>query len=541
MTVRRPSLSQGNAISVDRSERAIKLRYIFLPLLALAGATVGSYSILNWLLVARNDLLPLDEDVVAYWLPLAVSWILVIVLIQPRLSVLKPDKKGNLSVFYHFAAVAMVAVPTMVAQGYVRTATGDITHSKLASDISSGPDTKYYSIDQICIASGKALIDPVVRTSSKRNETLDFDEYVVVPICAQGATEPGLRSVWIGLKFHKSLSNSLGQTEKKAEYATFLRRSESALREENPKSFLYLERLGRNSDRKGFAAALRRAGVDVQSPSSIVLIPHTEPFEERTGDRLGWTFGSFAIGTIGWLALVLLRPLDHAKLQHRFGTSPAAARANAQGALSFLVPRRRTYGLPILIDANIVVFVAMVLAGLGFASFDTEDLLRWGANYRPALHGLGVFRLITSEFVHAGLMHLLNNMYGLLFAGIFLLPVTGNAGLILCYLLAGLGGSIASAAVHPAIVSVGASGAIFGLFGTLLILVLLRDGRVAQVRQFVLTNAAVFVGINLFIGAVSHGIDNAAHVGGLATGIVLGLAIVFTKPAEAAAKSRAAE
>lgn len=79
--------------------------------------------------------------------------------------------------------------------------------------------------------------------------------------------------------------------------------------------------------------------------------------------------------------------------------------------------------------------------------------------------------------------------------------------------------------LNPATISVGASGAIFGLFGMLLVLVLLRDSRLAEVRSMVLVNAGSFVGLNLVIGAASASIDNAAHVGGLATGAVLGLGV----------------
>ena len=101
----------------------------------------------------------------------------------------------------------------------------------------------------------------------------------------------------------------------------------------------------------------------------------------------------------------------------------------------------------------------------------------------------------------------------------------GSAGLIACYLLAGLGGSVASAMVHPTTVSVGASGSIFGLFGILLTLVVLRDKRVEAIRKIVLVNVSIFVALNLFLGSISPGIDNAAHLGGLATGVVLGLEI----------------
>jgi len=189
-----------------------------------------------------------------------------------------------------------------------------------------------------------------------------------------------------------------------------------------------------------------------------------------------------------------------------------------------LIPHRKNYGFPILLDLNLAVFIAMGLSGAEGLQIKPQDLLAWGANYGPYIHGLGIFRLISSQFVHAGIMHLANNMYGLFFASIFLSRVVRDARLILCYLVCGLGGSIASFVVHPMTVSVGASGAIMGLCGILLALVLLNDKRIVEIRKLVLVNVGIMTGLTLLLG-LKPGIDNAAHLGGFITGAVLGLAI----------------
>jgi heme A synthase len=74
----------------------LKVRFILLPLVGLAASFLIVYSLLNWLLVQRANLVPLDDDVVAYWLPGLAGWVLVILLVQPALGLLKKDKKGNL-------------------------------------------------------------------------------------------------------------------------------------------------------------------------------------------------------------------------------------------------------------------------------------------------------------------------------------------------------------------------------------------------------------------------------------------------------------
>lgn len=112
-------------------------------------------------------------------------------------------------------------------------------------------------------------------------------------------------------------------------------------------------------------------------------------------------------------------------------------------------------------------FLIMVFSGLGFLSFSGEDLLKWGANYRPAIQNGEYWRLLTSTFLHGGVMHILFNMYGLFIAGIFLEKEIGAKWFIVFYLLTGIVSSLTSVWWHPATISVGASGAIFGMYGVL--------------------------------------------------------------------------
>lgn len=191
--------------------------------------------------------------------------------------------------------------------------------------------------------------------------------------------------------------------------------------------------------------------------------------------------------------------------------------------LALFVPQPGRYATTVLMILNLAVFALMVLSGLGFMTFSSEALLAWGANYRPYLEGAGALRLLLSTFLHGGLLHLFMNMYGLLIIGTLLEPGLGARRFAIAYLLSGVAGSIGSALFYPATVSVGASGAIFGMFGMLLILLMRRDPRVANLPRRLLRSLLVLVAINLVIGLLVPGIDNAAHVGGFVVGALLGL------------------
>jgi membrane associated rhomboid family serine protease len=187
---------------------------------------------------------------------------------------------------------------------------------------------------------------------------------------------------------------------------------------------------------------------------------------------------------------------------------------------SFFRPKAGYFATPIIMDANILVFLAMCVAGLGFKHFSTAGLFMWGANFRPAVLDGQWWRLLTSTFLHGGAMHLVSNMIGLVFVGTLVEPVLGKRKFAVVYLLAGIIASLNSAWQHVATVSVGASGAIFGLYGVFLALLLAKVFPKDFRRQF-LRMSIIFIGYNLAMGFTGN-IDNAAHAGGLLTGLAAG-------------------
>ena len=121
-------------------------------------------------------------------------------------------------------------------------------------------------------------------------------------------------------------------------------------------------------------------------------------------------------------------------------------------------------------------------------------------------------------------MHLAANMYGLLFVGIFLEPLLGRMKYVGIYLLTGIIASAASLWWNDTVVSMGASGAIFGLYGAFIALILTRVFPKEMGAGF-LVSMFIFVGFNLVMGLIGNGIDNAAHIGGLVSGFLIGLAL----------------
>ncbi|MBS3914591.1 MAG: rhomboid family intramembrane serine protease [Bacteroidetes bacterium] len=181
--------------------------------------------------------------------------------------------------------------------------------------------------------------------------------------------------------------------------------------------------------------------------------------------------------------------------------------------ITFKRPWVVTLGLMLL---NLIVFVAMVIGGFGFFEMDGEKLLKWGGNYTFGIFQGEYWRLLTNVFMHGGIMHLVLNLFGLLIGGLVAENLMGKRRFLIAYLLCGIFASALSFYMHDEILSVGASGAIFGCFGIVLGLastkLLKKDERTNLLIYF-----GVFVGLNLLNGVKSE-IDNWAHIGGLICG-----------------------
>ena len=181
-----------------------------------------------------------------------------------------------------------------------------------------------------------------------------------------------------------------------------------------------------------------------------------------------------------------------------------------------------------LIAVNVLIFLYFELIG------DTEDtmfMIMHGAVYEPLVVLRGeYYRLFTSMFLHFGASHLVNNMLVLFVLGERMEQVLGHVKYLIFYLLCGVGANLVSMTVNLMMgslsVGAGASGAIFGVVGGLVYAVGVNRGRLEDLTS---RQLGVMILLTLYHGFTSMNIDNAAHIGGLAAGILLGI-LLYRKP-----------
>ena len=186
-----------------------------------------------------------------------------------------------------------------------------------------------------------------------------------------------------------------------------------------------------------------------------------------------------------------------------------------------------------LLVANIGIFIWMVFQGVNLMMPTPQDLLAYGANnWQTTMQQEEYWRLFTCTFIHVGVIHLLFNMQALRVGGELAEQFFGHILYLLIYLMSGIFASLTSLAWNPGnVVSAGASGAIFGIIGAQLGFVIRRIRELNWgAASSLLMSYLMFIGVSLFFGFSVAGIDNAAHLGGLCMGLLLGL-VLAPKPA----------
>jgi membrane associated rhomboid family serine protease/Flp pilus assembly protein TadD len=198
----------------------------------------------------------------------------------------------------------------------------------------------------------------------------------------------------------------------------------------------------------------------------------------------------------------------------------------------------------IILGANVMVFIAMVIAMIRADAtsldFSGQLMVHFGANFGPYTLSGDWWRLLTYMFLHGGIFHIAMNMWCLWNLGTLCESLYGRWTYAAVYLITGVAGGLASVGWNPGVLSVGASGALFGLSGALIASFYLGEFSLSGISiKSTLSSLLFFAGFNLFFGSVVPGIDNACHVGGLVSGLILGALIALLAPQHDAPLRRA--
>jgi len=504
-----------------------RLQILVLPYLLVTLLFIIGYTFLNWFLCIYTKWIAIKEIYIDFVFPILIAVVLVYYAIRPRLHILQLAPGKDTFGIQMLIGISML-IPTIIAQNYIDKATGTLTEVHRISDISKLPESKYYDVNVFYLDTTHLGMYKTSSVSGKHSQHFNFELYIAIPMFNTAKDTNGYAcKYWIGEYYSEQISNSLSPDEKSRLANVFLQESERQFRMTNFSNFTYLEKLRKSDELEGYEDAIDR-GFYEDSKDVIVFTRYQETFDSRLGTTFEWIFYSLGIGSLVIFLIFLFVKLNPTKIK-KYKNGTLKTKSDLEEFLILLIPRKAFFTTPILIDLNVLIFLLLFFFGYGFVHVKGSDLLQFGANYKPMVLQGEVWRLFSSIFLHGGIMHLLMNMFALFFAGLFLESLLGKWRLLLLYIVTGIAASIASIVWYDATISVGASGAIFGLYGYF-IAAILKESFPYKIDKGFLYSLLAYIGINLVLGLVgSGGIDNAAHIGGLMCGFCYCVLFPFTK------------
>tara|TARA_B110000971_G_C19983598_1_gene488502 strand:- start:9 stop:1559 length:1551 start_codon:yes stop_codon:yes gene_type:complete len=497
-----------------------KLKHILPTFLITAISTIGGLLFFRWLFTLQYDIISINEEIWCVWIPVTLPWIAMLVWIRPRFRVLT-FKKNKGSSFFQFLAGGTITACLLVSQAYLTTATGKLQKIPTIGEIEKVEKSRYYHLENFSIDKNYGSGAYTDYRTSSRGKYLHFDNFFVFPIVEDTSQVIDfIPKYWYGAKFKKEISNRISKEEKEEKDKAFYDECLEKMHQYEFQSLDHFERLPKSEDKKHYLRAIEARTKQIADDDFVVLEPIREKYEDRNGNKFAWIFGSFGIG-LGILLFSLIWPGYSETERMRFLSGKKPEQDDLLDDIKYLIPKDDHFVTSIILDLNILVFISMVFSSIDLLYANETELLQWGANRRIETTGGEWWRLLTSVFLHKGYFHLLLNITGLVIAAIFVEPLLGRKKYFLVYFFSGLCGGLVSIWWYPNTLSLGPSGALFGVYGAIIALLIAKafpnGGKKGMVWMFLL-----YASVYMTWGLVGD-IDNVAHLGGLLSGALIGL------------------
>ncbi|RAJ85318.1 rhomboid protease GluP [Chitinophaga dinghuensis] len=492
-----------------------KFRFIILPVLLTALAFILGYSFLRWLLDIKLHLLPLKHDVIILVLPGLFSIVLALLFRRRFKTIQFKDKSSFWLLFF---TTLLFLGPTLLMQQYLENISYREIQVRYPGQINGKAYNRNYYVGDYIPDTSHVAVYHIATTSGRYESTLHYTSFIAFPLCDKACDTTGIPPVWYCLRYSSDLSNYSSDTAKDLAFNGHKAALPEFIRNNLSKTGHLFEREPASEYADYYTRAIKRRYPALQE-TPILLKPATTHISSH--ESLMWIALCFGIGLVVFTGIVLYKPYDPVALKQYISGNPYPEDTFYQ-VIQFLHPKGDYPGSAMLIDTNLVIYLIMILLGVPLASVPASTLLHNGALYYPAVMEGQYWRIFTAIFIHSGGLHILYNMMALGVAGLMLEKLIGPKQFIGLYLITGLVASVVSMYWDKDSIQMGASGAIFGLFGIIAGMLLRKAIPKDRIGPYWVILVA-FVGLSLLLGLVMPNVGNAAHISGLIAGVLLGL------------------
>ncbi|MBL7682667.1 MAG: rhomboid family intramembrane serine protease [Flavipsychrobacter sp.] len=500
---------------------ALKIRLIYIPYIIITFSILAGYTALRYLINEKWNILPLSSNAWDIYLPLIISIFIVLKYLRPRLRILSlGGYNQNGFIIYNLAAIIAITIPVYHAQQYIATAPYKLHNINSLNDIDTNNVQKYYTIKNYKFDTNNGVMSALSWVSGGFRKNIEYSLLTATPV--YDSIHPKFKvTYWYAYPFDTVVKKSTNRKKTETALTKFITDVRNNYDYFNPGEHQYFEVLRPSNEYYAYSTIIYTASTYARNHPAVILKPVFTPFNQRSGHSLLFTAISLFISTTTFFLMIFF-PGVRLSAWRRFRAGTDGDSNELQHFLSYLVPGQNgLYVTPVIIWCCIILQMMIIIAH-GLTALGSESIVLFGGNYLFGLIHGELWRLVTYMFLHADLYHLFSNMLFLGIAGAALEPLIRSWWLLGAYLFTGVAAGIASAFSNIYDVSTGASGAIFGLYGTMFGLLLMKYLPKRQRKKYS-GLVWLYAGGGLIMSFQGN-VDYVAHIGGLIAGIMFGIA-----------------
>lgn len=342
-----------------------KFKLLLIPYFIISIATIGLYTICCLYVYNKQGAIEIPEEILGFWVPMALPWIPVLIWLRPGIKLLKMKRDGRRSpdLGIMFIVAFCMTIPMMEISTYLEEYCGNLTQLDRISDINIRAATEYYRTDSFYIDKEHAGVYYSSYTSGRFNSRFNLEIHIVSPMYDRKfsqntddtslaivaplqvsanaesnkadsilltaplitadtddgypleSIDPNVRpSAWIGVHYYTSMGNLASDAKKKEREHMFYRECLQKYDDSDLNHFTYLRRIPNNDDRDHYRHAVMKSAAILKTDHAIILEGANGNYATRTGHRLMWIFLSYAIATIIFATIIYFIKIDESKL-----------------------------------------------------------------------------------------------------------------------------------------------------------------------------------------------------------------------------------
>lgn len=499
----------------------LKKVFHILPVFLLAVfLCVSVLGIARYFLDFKYQILNLSDKAWEIFLPMILS-ACALILLRKRFSILRSSNPNKDNFIYIMICAIVLCALLVNSQFYCNIKFSKNQTVQNVHQISLDKNIKHIKIKSYYVDDTYLNSKFESNVSGKYDDKLNMKFYFVAAILKDSLEDPkdDLPQVWFANNFSKTISNRLSAKKKRIEYQNFREKCYQDLVNFNFYNNAYFLRVSTSEQKDIYDRLILNVIENPQNKRIILLSPSNGKFIDDGKSMLSWFFKILGIG-IFVILFSLIFPYYNESENNRKEEDDFIL------FLQVFIPKKGFFVTPILINLNILIFIGVSCLGVDPFYPRTEDLVKFGALTSQFSNG-EYLRIISSMFMHGGIMHLVQNMVVLGIAGFFSENIFGNRRFVLIYFLSGIIAGISSLLWHQGnIILVGASGAISGLIGSFAMAIILQNN--FKENRFALLVIFGYFFVNILFGLISNS-DNAAHISGFVCGMAISLMFYFLK------------